>query len=204
MSESSMGRLISALKSAPPLPDPNEMADWLAKQVPSLSGNRLADMLATVYTLYEIREFSGVPPPRFLADLMDGIRQIPELQLAPKELSKFQSVFERLMDIEPLNTVAKAKRLQRDGERLYCTAKILSDIRPVFGSDPDTRPSGAVLTHTLKLAYHDGTGRSHREFHVVLDSNDLEALEEVITRAKAKDRTLRELLKGMNLPTLEE
>jgi hypothetical protein len=204
MSGASMEKLVAALKSAPPIPDPHGMAEWLAKEVSVLSNARLAELLAMLYTLYEIREFSGVPHSRFLEDLMEGIRQIPELKLAPKGLIKFQTIFEELMNIDSLSMVAKAKRLLRDGERLYCTAKILSDIRPVFGSDPAVRPIGAVLTHTLKLSYHEGSGHSHREFHIILDSSDLEALEEIINRAKIKDQTLRQLLKSAELTNLEE
>lgn len=105
------------------------------------------------------------------------------------------------MSIEALRTVAKAARLQRDGERLYCTAKILSDIRPVFGKDPTQAPVGAVLTHTLRIGYHEG--KEHKEFHIVLDSNDLDALGKAVQRAKAKDKTLREFLKTANLRNLD-
>ena len=44
----------------------------------------------------------------------------------------------------------------------------------------------------------------HREFHVVLDSDDLEALGEVVQRARAKDKTLRELLKSAEPPSLDD
>jgi hypothetical protein len=108
----------------------------------------------------------------------------------------------RLMSIEVLNTVSKAARLQRDGERLYCNAKILSDIRPVFSHDPTLRPLGAVLTHTLKIGFHEGG--EHQEFHVVLDVDDLLALSEVIYRAQAKDKTLRKLLKESKLTSLDD
>jgi hypothetical protein len=132
----SMEKLIAALKVAPPISDPQQMAERIAKQVPSIPTDRLAPMLSTLYTLYHIRELSGVEQSRFLDDLMGGVREIPELKFTPKEVLAFQSVLERLMSIDTLNVIAKALRLQRDGERLYCTAKILSDIRPVFGSNP--------------------------------------------------------------------
>jgi hypothetical protein len=90
--------------------------------------------------------------------------------------------------------------LQRDGERLYCDAKILSDIRPVFGDKPTVRPVGAVVTHTLRIGYH--LGGDHREFHIILDVQDLEALKVAVDRAQAKDKTLRALLKDIKLPDL--
>jgi len=200
LSSASMEKLISAIKDAPLISDPQEMAAHVSKRVPSLQPGRLSRVLDTLYTLYHIRELSGVKHARFIEDLMDGIRD-SELRIAPKDLPKLQALLERLMSIDKLNTIAKAARLQRDGERLYCNSKILSDIRPVFSSDPAARPLGAVLTHTLKIGYHEGA--DHEEFHVVLDASDLAALSDVIRRAQAKDNSLRELLKTTGLPSLD-
>lgn len=197
----SMEKLISALTKAPPISNPHEMVAHIAPRMPSIPVERLTRMLDTIYTLYQIRELSGVRHQRFLEDLMDGIRN-SELPLAPKDLPKLQSLLDRLLSIDTLNTIAKAGRLGRDGERLYCSSKILSDIRPVFGKDTTVRPLGAVLTHTLKIGYHEGS--DHREFHVILESSDLIALGEVVQRARSKDKTLRELLKNIALPSLDE
>ena len=158
-------------------------------------------MLETIYTLYHIRELAGVEHSQFLDDLMEAIQKSSVLKLQQKEIPKLRTLLGKLLNVESLNLVAKAGRLQRDGERLYCTAKILSDIRPVFGSDPATGPVGAVLTHTLKVGYHEG--KEHREFHIVLDSSDLDGLDEVVHRAQAKDRSLRDLLKSASLPNLD-
>ena len=108
--------------------------------------------------------------------------------------------FEKLLNINLLNTLSKAGRLQRDGERLYCDAKILSDIRPVFGPKPTVMPPGAVVTHTLRIGYHEGG--DHKEFYVILDADDLEALKNTVTRAEAKDKVLRQLLKTAKLSDL--
>jgi hypothetical protein len=198
----SMNKLISALRAAEPIPDPQQMAERIAKQVPSIPVDHLTSMLGTLYTLYQIREFSGVERSRFFEDLMSGIREIPDLKFTPKEIAAFRSVLDQLMSVDALDVVAKALRLQRDGERLYCTSKILSDVRPVFGPDPTARPVGAVLTHTLKIGYHEG--REHLEFYVILETSDLEDLEEVVARARAKDRTLREFLTDAKVPNLAE
>jgi hypothetical protein len=195
-------KFVIALKNAPIISDPREMAAHISREVPSIALGRLASMLETMYTLYHIRELSGVRPARFLEDLIEALSERSELNLNPKDLPKFKAMLARLMSIEVLNTVSKAARLQRDGERLYCNAKILSDIRPVFSHDPTLRPLGAVLTHTLKIGFHEGG--EHQEFHVVLDVDDLLALSEVIYRAQAKDKTLRKLLKESKLTSLDD
>ncbi len=195
-------RFIAALVSARPVSNPEEMAEQIAKQVPSIPIARLKPVVETLYTLYYIRELSGVPHARFIEDLIDGLRRCPHPQLAQKDLPKLRSLLEKLMNIETLRAVSKGARLQRDGERLYCESKVLSDIRPVFSADATAPPVGGVLTHTLKLAYHEGS--NHKEFHLILDSEDLIALHEVILRAQEKDSTLRDLLKQMKLPNLGE
>ena len=200
LSSSSLEQFIAALKAAPPVSNAEEMAEHIAKQVPTISGEKLASVLDTLYALYYIRDLSGVSPSTFLDDLMEGISKSIGLKQGAKNAAKLRSLFERVLSIDSLNTVSKAARLQRDGERLYCTAKILSDIRPVFGSDPTVRPMGAVLTHTLKLGYHEG--KEHKEFHVVLDSDDLESLADAVQRARLKDKTLLNLLREAKLSNL--
>jgi hypothetical protein len=133
---------------------------------------------------------------------MDGIREssYPELNVENIDFDSLREKVEKLLNVHKLKVISKATRLQLDGERLYCESKILSDIRPVFDDDPEVDPIGAVITHTLKLGYH--IGREHKEFHIVLDADDLESLKSVIDRAYAKNQTLRVLLRKKNLPNL--
>lgn len=198
----SIEKFIAALTSAAPISNPEEMAEHLTKRVPSIPVAKLTRVVETLYTLYYIRELSGVAHSRFIEDLTESVRRSPHLQVPQKDLPKLRSMLEKLMGVETLRTVAKGARLQRDGERLYCESKILSDIRPVFAADAAAPPVGAVLTHTLKLAYHEGG--DHKEFHIILDSEDLIAISEVILRAQKKEKGLRDLLKRMKLPNLGE
>jgi len=201
-SNGSMDALISVLSTAPLMSNPKAMAEHVAKAVPSIPLDQVAAVLGTLYTLYHIRELSGVKSERFLEDLMGGVEKIRGLKLDDTQFSRLRSLLEKLLDVDALRTVAKAARLQRDGERLYCTSKFLSDVRPVFGKDATREPLGVVLTHTLKIGYHEG--KEHKEFHVVLDSNDLQSIGKAVQRAKAKDKTLRDMLKSLNLRSLDD
>jgi hypothetical protein len=196
----SVDALIKALRSASLSADTDEIAKNIAQQVPSISATELEAVLDTLYDLYSLRELSGVDRDTFLEDFIEGFQNQPELAVDDKETSKLRSKFEKLLNVNTFTLLSKAKRLQRDGERLYCDAKIVSDIRPVFGAKPTVRPIGAVVTHTLKLAYHEMG--EHKEFHIVLDGIDVGLLAEVVHRALLKDETLRSLLKEMRLPDL--
>jgi hypothetical protein len=200
MASATVGAFIAALKTVPLTADTDEIAKRIADQVPPLTPKQLEAVLDALYGFYFIRELSGVPREVFLEDFIDGLQDAPELKIDKREIPKLTAKFEKLLNIETFNALSKAKRLQRDGERLYCDAKIVSDIRPVFGSKPTSRPVGAVITHSLKLGYHEGG--EHSEFHVVLDRIDLDRFSDIVERAKAKDKVLRGLLKETQLPDL--
>lgn len=200
LNPSVLEKFISALKTAKPVANPHEMAQQIAGRLPAVPQNTLLRVLEMLYTLYFIRDLSGVRPATFLDDLMDGVTRGSEPRLTNNDISKLRLMLERLLNIETLKTVAKASRLQRDGERLYCAAKILSDIRPVFKDDPSANPAGAVITHTLKVGYHEG--RDHMETQIVLDSDDLDKLADIVHRAQLKDKTLRSFLKTSKLQNL--
>jgi hypothetical protein len=152
-------KLVAAINSSPPVSSPREMVQHVAEEIPSIPVDKLNSMIETLYTLYHIRELSGVPSGRFLEDLIEGIQNSPHLPSPQKDLSQLHNLLDKLLNIETLRTVSKAARLQRDGERLYCEAKVLSDIRPVFGENPLDPPLGAVLTNTLRIGYHGGSQR---------------------------------------------
>jgi len=193
--------LIDALGAASIVPQPQEMAAQIAENVPTIPIEDLAVIVRTVYSLYYARGFSDVSPSRFLGELVDAVFDIPEIRAAKSgDETAVRDRLKRLLNIKSLGMISKASRLQREGERLYCEAMILSDIRPIFGDDIASGPGSAVLTHTFKLSYHGDEG--HRDFFVVLDGEDLKALGEVVDRAQAKDESLRKALRGASIPDL--
>lgn len=205
LSDESIEELINALELAPSIRDSEEMAKHIAADVPLIPYEELSNILYTMDTLYHVREFSGVELSTFVDDIIQWMEEspYPDLKLEEWKEDEFSSLrarLEKLLGIKLLRFISKATRIQRDGERLYCESKILSDIRPVFHADPSVLPSSAVITHTLKIIYH--TGRGREEVHIVLDSNSLESLRNVINRAYEKDETLKELMKSAHLENL--
>jgi hypothetical protein len=201
LSDKSADELISALSSAPIVGTAAEMSKQIAGRVPGIPAEDLTSIVDTLYALYHVREFSEVRRSTFLRDLLESIRLNPDFDLRDrKDAPQLRKRFQRLLNIETLNTLSKAIKLQRDGERLYCGAKIISDIRPVFGADVAEKPTSAVILHTLKIGYHERG--EHKDFFLVLDEQDLERLQEVIERAKSKGATLTELLQAAGLRRL--
>jgi hypothetical protein len=91
--------------------------------------------------------------------------------------------------------------LQHEHEHALCNARIFTDARPVYGEDPTTLPSAAVITHMLKLVYHEGS--KLEEIHVALDTADLLKLRSLIDRAQSKVAGLRKVFDSTNVPVIE-
>jgi len=178
------------------------MAQKISASVPSISPEDLNMIMDTLYSLYRVREFSDVKASRFLSDLIQSLKTSgdPGLAIVPDEIPKLRDRFKKLLGIENISLLSKAIRLQRDGEKLYCDAKILSDIRPVFHDDATTKPAGAVVTHTLRLGYHERG--QHKEFFMVLENIDLANLALTLERAHTKGETLRKMMEEVGLPDL--
>jgi hypothetical protein len=198
--DSIIDELVHALESAPVTADSEQLALTIADSIPSIGTEDLKGILGFVYGLYHVRQFSEMDNRAFLDELIAGVRQHAKPELAEGDLPRMRERFRRMLGIKKLSTLSKATNLQRAGERLYCLATIFSDVRPVFGQDVKSKPVGAVITHTLKLAYHEGG--DHKEFFIILDDQDLEELQAVIHRARQKSETLTTLLVETKIPRL--
>jgi hypothetical protein len=200
LSDAAIEELISALSSATISAEATAMAEKVAGSVPSIPSEDLTEIIETIYSLYHVREFAEVTRARFIRDLVENLLSNVDFGLTKVDASTVGKKFQRLLNVKTLNILSKAIRLQRDGERIYCDARIISDIRPVFGDDIEKGPASAVITHTLKLTYHEMG--EHKEFFIVLDEQDLISLQETIDRAQSKNATLSDLLKSANIPRL--
>jgi hypothetical protein len=91
--------------------------------------------------------------------------------------------------------------LRDDHERVFYHARILTDARPVYGTDPSSTPSAVVISHTLKLSFSkdDGFG----DFYIVLDRDDIEYLQDLIERAQQKEESLKKIFETVNVPIVE-
>ncbi len=203
LSNQSVEELSNTLASAPMKQDIEDMTDSISSNISSISYDELSHIMSTLETLYNIREATGVELSVFIDDIIEGIEysDYEDIDFQEIEYDSLKRKLEILLSIRILKLISKSRMIQRDGERLYCESKILSDIRPIFDDDPSVMPSLAVITHTLKITYH--LGRERKDFHVILNSEELEMLHEVIIRAKIKEKTLQELMKHAKLENFD-
>lgn len=158
-------------------------------------------ILDLLITLYEIKSQRDVTVEEFVDGVSDAMEELdnPEYRLAPSERPDFAGKLLTLLNAEIFALVAKAQDLVTEDERTFCHARILTDLRPIFGSNVEDGPKAMIAMHTLKLAFHEqGSSDDHGEFYVALDAEDLQALRKLIDRAEAKARSLQSAL-GRNV-----
>ena len=102
-----------------------------------------------------------------------------------------------VLGIESLGLVVKAQDVLVAHARTYARARILSDIRPVFGNDVSAQPPAAVIVHMLNMIYNRAGRREN--FTVALDEKDINQLIEVLERARVKNKTLKEIIEKSGL-----
>lgn len=88
-----------------------------------------------------------------------------------------------------------------DYDRVFRDARILTDIRPVFGMDPTAGPLAGIVIHTLRIDYHEAG--DHPSFHVALDTGDLRRPWELVERAIKKEASLKTEIEKTSMKYLE-
>lgn len=161
----------------------------------SVDFKELATALTALYSVKSRKE--DLPIEEFVEDVCDSMEALDsaELKLPHADRDRFRENLTTLLKADIFAVVAKANDLKTDDERTFCHARILTDLRPVFGQQVADGPQAMVVVHLLKLGYHQGSDK-HQQFYVSLDSDDLEELRKHIDRAEAKAKSLRSVVKN--------
>jgi len=138
------------------------------------------------------------------SDLAQVIAASPDVDIINDERKSLQDRLSTLLTMPSLSLIAKAATVVGSHERVFHTARVLTDIRPIFPDDPAQRPVAATIIHTLRLDYFKA--RSDTEIYISMDREDLLKLSEEVDRALKKGAALEDLLQSANIPlhSLEE
>lgn len=167
-----------------------EVAAELRPLLSDLSPSDVESIADTLLFFYYVRANSDVSPAKFVSDVSRGLRDFAGDTFTEEEFTSFKNRITDLLDVDSITISAKALSLHGDFENTFCEAKILTDVRSVFGASVEEKPVGFVITHTLKIGYHDDSAR-HREFYVALDEDDLSTLRDVVGRAEKKAKSVK-------------
>lgn len=198
-SDEAFAEILSALKKAPAhMTNIRELAAWVGPETSSTPKSDSAKIVDALTSLYRLQKRTSFSVSKIAHDVANGAE---ELELEAR--NRLQKRLELALPLDALNvTSAKARELLMDREKAYCDAKIVTDIRPVFGDDVDS-PEAAIIIHTLKLGFHDSGSNSHKDIYVALDSRDIADLKKILERAELKETRLKTVISAAQLKQVE-
>jgi hypothetical protein len=204
LNDGSFSELYEALRKAPSeTPNEKELVAKIPGQVKTIDVEDIKKIVEFLASLYAYRSRTNVSAERLANDIYDAIQREDNHLVREQDASEFKTRLQKALVLDSLNLLtAKAKELQTDVERAFCDARILTDLRPIFGSEVDT-PKAMVIVHTLKLAYHDAATGKHEELFVAIDSEDIEKLKAILERAERKTKSLMSRLQAAGIKTVD-
>jgi hypothetical protein len=196
LNQNSIEAIRNRLENVPDTTSPEDLADASASSAVNIPGAAgVVEALVSLYVLKSGNE--SVTLEQFADDICDAMASLKsDLRLNEEQRISFREKLLTLLSIDRLWLISKAFDLQTDDERTFCDARILTDLRPVFGAQVSEGPRATVIVHLLKLGYHENNKR-HQKFYVALDSKDLKELKKVIDRAEEKATALKSKFKEL-------
>jgi hypothetical protein len=196
LDEDQVQELASALKGEQATLRRTDLRRRVRERVSGIAPDEVNGVLIALVSLYPLRDDMASPIPDVLDAICDAMEESDNDELhfsGQADRTRFKDKLILLLDTESLEVTAKATNLLTEFERtVHGKPRVLTDIRPVFGTFPDDPPIGAVIVHTLKFDYHqDG---QVREFFITLDTDQVADLVDVLARAKLKAGSLKQVL----------
>ena len=199
-------RICETLQAATPTLFVRDLADRVAAEAKVLQPQVRA-ILEALAGLYLLMEERGTNEGETADAILAAIERKGSEDLRPSAEEKrcFRERMIRLLSLgSVLGTTAKALDVMLQHERLYCRARVLTDLRPIFPFGSEGGPVGFVITHDLVIRYHgEGEGnQSHRTFHLSLSREDIDDLMGVLEQAKHKESSIKAALIANALPIM--
>ncbi len=195
MDEDSFNDLMKELKELSPALSPEKLEKEFAlrrTQVSESESKRLFEILMSLCFLKENNPEEG--------DFESAVsKQVSELSVPEQDVLKVR-LKEVLSDVTALELTAHALSVSADHDKVLVKCRILTDLRAVFFDD-GTTANGAVVMHTLKLAYHQDGGQ--KNCYVGVDSRDMDELERAISRARRKESSIVAMLERAQVPAIQ-
>jgi hypothetical protein len=202
LSDADFERLLNGLRGAKPAIQTEKFWAHVVPLVAGVSENVVRSILHEVFLMAEAQ--SDEP----LAEFAEAITEAgveAKSEKFPFEDRDRAVLKERLVTIlgagGGFEITRKAAGVLLDQDHIFFSARILTDLRPVF-NEAGNSVDAAVIVHNLRIHY--GENGDHKDFYVALDTSEIQSLREVLDRADKKAKSLQELIKGSGVSELEE
>ena len=193
----------NALQAERPTLDVDALARSVAQRA-SLDQQATTSILGVLWRLAFVQRHLNLDTNAFLAALSESLRTPLPNQWSDEDAEAWearrQQVAALLTPEGPISSGAKAAELLLEQQLVFCTARTITDLRPVFDEQAQ-RLQGFLPCHTLAITCHEGGETRH--LYIALDGNDIAALRRQLERAEQKERLIRRSLAEAGFSLIE-
>lgn len=203
LEDSSIQELLSAFRNTSPSLYAKEITEQVIPQVKSISASDVINITETLFSLYVSHAGQGSS----LTDFVEGVIQAidesdyKELVNSTKTRDTLTQRLSALLNVDPMIVGAKSYILLFDNDRNFRSARVVTDIRPVFTDEAGKNPSAVMIVHQLKITYLEGD--VSKDFYIAMDNKDIQRFMDALTRADLKAQTLKPVFEELKVLYIE-
>jgi hypothetical protein len=187
-------RLLSAITEVHPFVDIDSLVLEISPKMEEVSINDLQEILKAIHSIYSLRIQGNLKNTEIITGLINAVSSDDTFsQLSAEELAHFEQRLTKLLAIDgSISIYSKALFLLQEYDSIFLNSRIITDVRPVFKAETKEEIAGALVVHTLKIAYQDASGS--KEFYVALDSSDVKKLQEQLSQSLIEAKVIQAML----------
>jgi hypothetical protein len=203
LSDKALEELLSVLNEIPSSLNLDTIKANTLSKISSIPESDVDEIISALDSLYYIRHESEITIEDFSGQVLQAMRDTDnrELQLEENIRGQFKERLTKLLSGTLLDIAIKSRDVLYEQERLFGSARTLTNIRSVFGENVEDYPRAAVIVHMLKIHYIQNN--EHKEFFVALDARDIDLLINELIRSQEKAETLKSTLAAANVPYID-
>jgi len=187
-------RLLSAITEVHPFVDIDSLVLEISPKIEEVSINDLQEILKAIHSIYSVRIQGNLKNTEIITGLINAVSSDDTFsQLSAEELAHFKQRLTKILAIDgSISISSQSLILLQEYDSIFLNSRIITDVRPVFKAETKEEIAGALVVHTLKIAYQDASGS--KEFYVALDSSDVKKLQEQLSQSLIEAKVIQAML----------
>ncbi|MBD2133420.1 hypothetical protein H6F47_13520 [Sphaerospermopsis sp. FACHB-1094] len=193
-------KLLNVITEVHPFVNIDSLVLEISPKIEEIDIDALEDIIRAIRSIYSLRIQENLKNSEIIAGLSNSLSR--DDTFLPEELARFEQRINKILAVDgSISISSKAIGLLQEYDSIFLSSRIVTDIRPVFKTETKEGVAGALVVHTLRIAYQDASGA--KEFYVALDSNDVKKLQEQLSQSLIEADIVQSMLNKAGVTYLD-